>query len=570
MVEVPLGWKLSIQGAEEVKARLDDINNQLRQGIAVKKEDIVQVRQQIRDYRFMNQNLQQSKQLFLATHPAIQSFSQAMSVAGRVSHSLMSIVNTLNLANLALGQSDNTLAQDHKDLAEAQIALIKAYQSGDPNKIAEAQKKLGDAQQKLADDTRRNTDQMRQNWVTFGATAIFTASTVTQSMIQLATTSRGAAFLAGTGMILAFVSGFYSSIFLVTALSPVFAKNVIALMDGIKKAYNVDGLTAFLLLPWIAFQLTVYDIWDKMTGAWADFVNTVRVGINPLIQGFNALEQARATITGTKAQLAQEVGYATPTHLVKELRFKMQNPNVLTGPAGTTGGPLSQIQDLIKMIQSPTSTSTNNPLFEAQLEDAKKTYQNTLATITQTNSVKASNEVTHFLIGVNQTQVDATQTLSGYTQTSNGLTVTLIKANTAVASQVNKLATEGIKVNIDLTRKGAVTKATATLPETQGDFDYDKYGFGGLRPNVTYDATGHPHITYAQHGFEGMVTKPTMFLAGESGSEHISIRPIGKGSSGGQPMIVQINVAGSIWSTRDLQQMIDDYFKTRFKGLGYG
>ena len=37
----------------------------------------------------------------------------------------------------------------------------------------------------------------------------------------------------------------------------------------------------------------------------------------------------------------------------------------------------------------------------------------------------------------------------------------------------------------------------------------------------------------AADGFNGMVNKPTMFLAGEAGSEHVSITPSGGSGSGG-------------------------------------
>ncbi|GAG53071.1 unnamed protein product, partial [marine sediment metagenome] len=37
---------------------------------------------------------------------------------------------------------------------------------------------------------------------------------------------------------------------------------------------------------------------------------------------------------------------------------------------------------------------------------------------------------------------------------------------------------------------------------------------------------------YGQHGFEGMVRKPTTFLAGEAGPEYVSISPRGRGGRG--------------------------------------
>ncbi len=48
----------------------------------------------------------------------------------------------------------------------------------------------------------------------------------------------------------------------------------------------------------------------------------------------------------------------------------------------------------------------------------------------------------------------------------------------------------------------------------------------------------------AQHGFEGMVSSPTLFLAGESGAEHVSITPRSGGVSFGDTVIQVNSLAG--------------------------
>ena len=60
-------------------------------------------------------------------------------------------------------------------------------------------------------------------------------------------------------------------------------------------------------------------------------------------------------------------------------------------------------------------------------------------------------------------------------------------------------------------------------------------------------------ITTAANGFNGMVNSPTMFLAGESGSEHVSITP--NGGSGGITVNIQ-NMNGSDNDLRKLKQTI--------------
>ena len=51
------------------------------------------------------------------------------------------------------------------------------------------------------------------------------------------------------------------------------------------------------------------------------------------------------------------------------------------------------------------------------------------------------------------------------------------------------------------------------------------------------------YFVRARWGFEGLVRRPTLFLAGEAGAEYVSIRPEGRGAVG--PINITVNVAGS-------------------------
>ena len=74
----------------------------------------------------------------------------------------------------------------------------------------------------------------------------------------------------------------------------------------------------------------------------------------------------------------------------------------------------------------------------------------------------------------------------------------------------------------------------------------------------------------AKDGFEGMVNSPTMFLAGESGAEHVSITPNGGSrSSSGTTINQYITVQGSLVSERELFRIIGKHQKTKYKRLGF-
>ena len=62
-------------------------------------------------------------------------------------------------------------------------------------------------------------------------------------------------------------------------------------------------------------------------------------------------------------------------------------------------------------------------------------------------------------------------------------------------------------------------------------------------------------VTMAAEGFDGMVNKPTMFMAGEAGSEHVKVTPNGQGGGGNITVNIQ-NMNGSDDDLRKLKKTI--------------
>jgi hypothetical protein len=78
--------------------------------------------------------------------------------------------------------------------------------------------------------------------------------------------------------------------------------------------------------------------------------------------------------------------------------------------------------------------------------------------------------------------------------------------------------------------------------------------------------TAIPLIAAAK-GFEGMVSNPTMFLAGEAGPEMVSITP--RGSSGGKTIQVFVNIHGSVWSEKEVSNVVLGKLKDQLKSLNF-
>ena len=102
-----------------------------------------------------------------------------------------------------------------------------------------------------------------------------------------------------------------------------------------------------------------------------------------------------------------------------------------------------------------------------------------------------------------------------------------------------------------ITDAGISEGAYESASETRGHVKEENYS------QATKDllASMRSGVIPAANGFDGMVNSPTMFLAGESGSEHVSITPSGSGGSGGITVNIQ-NMNGSDNDLRKLKKTI--------------
>ena len=89
-----------------------------------------------------------------------------------------------------------------------------------------------------------------------------------------------------------------------------------------------------------------------------------------------------------------------------------------------------------------------------------------------------------------------------------------------------------------------------------------------LAEYFTVGGTKLGNVTKAASGFEGMISSPTMFLAGESGAEHVSITPVNRGG-GGQTINQYIIVQGSILAERDVERIANKSLKRDLKRVGF-
>ena len=124
MVEVPLSWRLSIQGAEDVKNRLQEINSQFANGEIASSDYAKGLREVNRDARQLANIHNVNKNLNLALNPSWNLLSRSLSTVAHVSRAVMNITNALNLARLAGRAITEQEIENNRRMNEIQRELI--------------------------------------------------------------------------------------------------------------------------------------------------------------------------------------------------------------------------------------------------------------------------------------------------------------------------------------------------------------------------------------------------------------------------------------------------------------
>jgi len=80
-----------------------------------------------------------------------------------------------------------------------------------------------------------------------------------------------------------------------------------------------------------------------------------------------------------------------------------------------------------------------------------------------------------------------------------------------------------------IAKREAAGKGTRNLEALRDEWRTELGFYTAMTMEELEELKKLPGVTALQHGFEGMVTKPTAFLAGEAGPEYVSVTPKGQG-----------------------------------------
>lgn len=450
MVTIPMLWQLQIRGAEEVKTRFREINEQFAKGDITAAEYSKELRGVNRDARTLTNTMNMQKNIFLATHPSILKLTQAMSLVSSVSRTLLSITNAINLARIAGRQ----LSGEESDLLIKKAELERELMGINDDTIEGMQRRKSIEEELRVITERLNTiskeesEQAVSNYITLAGSIALIAGSMTQVLTKIGP----------------FVTGMKGIKDALTALS----------LLSIPLTALLGTITAFAAVFFAAYFATMY-LLDAL-GVTKLTLGDIEYFYWSTIEPFLA-DMAHFFTTTIPLALGQMVAFFANIFIEQIPSYAQLMANLLTNGF-------------------------------AVLWDA--------------------------LFNMTQRGLDAI---------AGAIMVWVARIRDIILNLVNWF------------------NSLIFSPKTKGGSGVS--GFAGQEGHSVINAL------HAAHGFEGMVTQPTMFLAGEEGPESVSVIPHSTRSGNMMGSGITIIVQGSILSERDLLRVVDKYLKGQYKAAGF-
>lgn len=534
---VPLEWRASITGTQQVISELQSLRQQYNSGT-------IGLQEYTQKSRYLNSALRQStngfnqqRQILLASHPALQTYTRAMSVFGHVASTALSVMNALNIASLNNNTASQGLRAAELELIDARKELIRLEEAGlggtiqwelQKQKVEELTKAVEDQKKAVAEAATQNQRTMITAWINIGTSV---GSEIVSSIAMIKLMQAQGIFTANALRIAfstvflpvmiglaAFLAGWYVAARLVETLFPEAFKKMQA---SIKESWGIDDPTGMLATATGAY-LGFVAMFNDLKIATADTVKFIydafRVLIKNLSFGFinlpplkiTGLEETRDVVSKEK----QRIGLGGEGWM---------NDPVYNGKYNEKGEWIGGNESSNKTPASatppaPTIGQTSLGLEIPGLDEInKKRDEELLALNSQIATQREEMEQEQKRLDVERdaliAQRDAKRALDSTDQDIIILDSTISDLDTKIDILGDQLA-EGIDVNISDIN---VNNAGGSAGANPGNPYYRNYpGYQSGMPD--YDVA-------AATGYEGMVTSPTKFLVGEKGPEYVSVTP---------------------------------------------
>lgn len=372
---IPVIWKLQIQGAEDVKKKLADINDQFSRGETSAIDAAKGYREAHKEMRTLNTVQTANKEIFLASHPALLAYTRAMSTFSSAANTALSITNAINLATIVAQGTDQAVLDDKQKLAQAQIDYASTMRDfpNDLGRIADAYSKVQLAENQLAIDQRKAAIQMVQNWITVASSVVLVGGQIGQliaqkdniaaNISQMFKNPTVAAAGLATGVVAVAIAALALASVIGDQVNPAFTK----FRKDLETEFGNNWITDYILAPLLAIPVAFDQAtggsaqsWDDFvkdaTTNWINFANWVITGVNDIntaLRSLNIPGIGGANVPLIKTLAEQKQGAAADATNQFLLTGKM--PGVTT--SSTSRDPVAEMND--KLAQQIAQTKKN-------------------------------------------------------------------------------------------------------------------------------------------------------------------------------------------------------------------
>lgn len=298
MSETRAGIALRVQqiGAEGVRARLREINAELRAGQPATKGLKDEVRDLTATQSLQNRVLNLSNQSWKLQHTNLMATARIMSTVASVARSVLAITTAFSVASIAFGKNNSQLVEAESQLARAQRELVAAIQSGDPERISRASEEVNVFTARVKELNDQKLQDMATNLLNVGASMALIGSSAIKAVPEIRKYSEALRGLGAAGWI---------------ALGPALAVagaigGIVLAVDGVNAGLTGNSALVRLLVFWPEAAMAVgsfasglnagfllmsqgfQKFWDGVIGLTTNAVNTLMSGIETLANGFIA------------------------------------------------------------------------------------------------------------------------------------------------------------------------------------------------------------------------------------------------------------------------------------------
>ena len=386
--EVSIGYRFKQLGVEELTSKIRELHNEFRNGEITYKEYRSQIREASGQGRAATQEFSQMKGAIAAANPELLGFTRTMSLFGGVANTVLSVMNAINLAQIAMSGVSSQVASIDAQKAAAYndwVRTVQAYPPNDPRIVAAWNKYIA----LVNESNNAHRDLARQSLnttVTLIASAIAITGSIAQTVIGFQALSQMAkgtalAMITSIGFIALAVAAlaieFYGLLEVFKILDPQFRGFMDNMVNELSTRFGLGPLEAMLVTPWLMAFADIEYNFEKI-------IQNIELNINSLIDQFNRLPNAITRALGLgNVNIIPNIGVQqvqNPQDIFRGLSQQMLGGGGYDANAFKTFGPstkantdATQLNTIVQQANNQYAQNLNQTLGQAKTSIDKLT-----------------------------------------------------------------------------------------------------------------------------------------------------------------------------------------------------